>query len=309
MKITDILACPICKSSVKKVGAKLICKKNHNFHYKKGVPIMAKLNPYLEIEAKAWEDEWQKGVSKSGLVAYKNTMDVFRKLGLWEESGKAAGFIPSNSSNIVLDLGCGNGLSTSHIKGKFVVGLDLSQTQMIRAKSKFKKTNYVVGDASKLPFKTNSFDLVVAINLLHHIKNSDKVIDEVYRILKKGGKFLTVDPNLYNPIGFFGRGAVMKFGLKKVLPTIPQFALGQDERQFSKKGYYDMFNKSKFRTYRIFPHRLERIFFFVAVVFPVVSKLPFYKNLLVISTKLGNAIVKIPPFDNFCYFWKGELIK
>lgn len=309
MKIIDLLNCPVCKSEIQKHGMELVCNKKHKFKIKNGVPVMAKLNDYLENEAKAWEDEWENGVSKDGLIVYKKTMEVFRRLGLWEESGKAAGFIPTKKESIVLDLGCGNGLSTSNIKGKFVVGLDLSEVQMIRAKKKFKNTNYVVGDASNIPFKSNSFDVVVAINLLHHIPNSRKVIDEVWRILKPGGRFLTVDPNLYNPIGFIGRGMVMKFGLKKILPTIPQFALGDEERQFSKKAYYNLFTKSKFKNFKITPHRLERIFFFVGVVFPVFAKLPFYKELLIYSTKLGNLLVKIPLIDNICYFWKAELVK
>lgn len=309
MKIIELLSCPKCKTSISKSGSILICKKNHEFDFKKGVPIMEKLNPYLENEAKAWEDEWKNGVSKAGLKAYKTNMNVFKKLGLWEESGEAAGFIPSNKENVVLDLGCGNGLSTNYIKGKFVVGLDLSQVQMVRAKKRFRKINYVVGNASKLPFKSNTFDLVVAINLLHHITDSEKVLNEVYRVLKPGGKLLTVDPNLYNPIGFIGRGIVMKFKLKKLLPTIPQFALGEDERQFTKAEYYRMFGKSKFKSFKIFPHRLERLLFFSSVIFPQIEKFPFYEKMLIVSTKVGNSIVQIQPFDQFCYFWKGELTK
>ena len=79
--------------------------------------MMADLDDYLENEAHAWEDEWQKGVSKKALKVYKRNMKVFKKLGFWEESADAASEIPSQENFTVLDLGCGNGVSTNNIKG------------------------------------------------------------------------------------------------------------------------------------------------------------------------------------------------
>jgi len=308
-ELIKIMVCPNCGGNLRKVSGKLVCTKKHKFKLIGSVPVFSQLDPYLEIEAKAWEDEWRKGVSKESLNAYKVNMQVFKKLGFWEESGEAAGFIPSNKEFRVLDLGCGNGVSTANIEGSVVVGMDLSTNQMVRAKKRFKNTNYVVGDATKIPFRDNTFDLVVSINLLHHIKDSGKVLKEIHRVLKKGGKSLTVDPNLYNPIGFTGRELFKLLGLKHIFPTIPQFALGEDERQFTKSGYYSLFKKSKFKNFRIIPHRIERLLFFGSVLFPPLTKLSFFKDLLIFTSKFGNKLVQIEPFDNICYFWKAEAIK
>jgi ubiquinone/menaquinone biosynthesis C-methylase UbiE/uncharacterized protein YbaR (Trm112 family) len=305
----EILACPKCKSRFSKKSNLLICSKGHKYKLNRGVPVMADLDPYLEIEAKAWEDEWKKGVKKGALNAYNQNMQIFRKLGFWEESGEAAGFIPSQKDFRVLDLGCGNGVSSAHIKGKLVVGMDLSERQMVRAKERFKNKNFVVGDARKLPFKNNTFDLVVAINLLHHIDESNDVLKESYRVLRKGGKLLTVDPNLYNPVGYLGRGTFRLLHLKSIFPTFPQFALGEDERQFTKKQYYSMFKKSPFKNYKIIPHRIERLLFFATILIPSLSKIPGYNPLLYWVSRIGNSIVKVDPFDNICYFWIGDAEK
>lgn len=309
IKILDIMACPDCKGDLAIVGNKLVCKKKHQFESKNGLPIMAKLNSYLEVEAHAWEDEWQKGVSKNSLKAYQKNMKIFDKLKYWDESGTAARFIPSNPNFTVLDLGCGNGVSTHNIKGRTVVGLELSEKQLVRASEKFPKSNFVLGDARKLPFKKNTFDLIIAINMLHHVNDPEKVLKECYRVLKVGGKLLTVDPNLYNPVGFTGRGLFRLLHLKKFFPSFPQFALGQEEHQYSKSQYYKLFTESPFKKFNIKPHRIERIFFFASILMPSLSEIPFYETFLYQVSKLGNAVVKIPPVDQLCYFWMGELEK
>lgn len=286
-----------------------LIKQNIEYKKIKNVPIFTKLNDYQENEARAWEDEWKKNINKSFLDAYKLNMRVFEKLKFWEESGEAARFIPTDSKMTVLDIGCGNGLSTANIKGNIVVGIDLSVTQMVRAKMKWSDKYFAVADAQNLPFRNESFDYVVAINLLHHISNQNRVLDEFYRVLKKGGTLLTVDPNLTNPIGFIGRGAYKIFNLKKIFPTFPQFALGEDERQFTKGQYYDLYKNSLFKNYKIIPHRIERLFFFMSILIPILSKVPFYESLLIFVSKIGNKVVKISPFDYLCYFWIGEAKK
>ncbi len=45
-----------------------------------------------------------------------------------------------------------------------------------------------VGDAEKLPFSDNSFDVVYSFGVLHHTPNTPKAVSEVYRVLKPGGR-------------------------------------------------------------------------------------------------------------------------
>jgi len=308
--VKRIMVCPKCRSGLSERRGKLICSRGHKFEIDGTVPVMAELDPYLENEAKAWEDSWKRGVGKRALSAYKKNMKVFERLGYWEESGRAARIIKSKKNWHVLDLGCGNGFSTANIKGSVVVGMDLSRKQMVRASKRYKNTFFVVGDAACLPFRSGTFDLVVAINLFHHLRDKkEAALREAYRVLKKGGVLLAVDPNLTNPIGFTGRGLFKLLGLKKIFPTFPQFALGDDEKQFTKAQYYEFFEKSPFKKFKIIPHRIERILFFATILLPPLSKLPGYESFLVFVSRAGERIVKIPPFDHLCYFWKAEAVK
>ena len=50
----------------------------------------------------------------------------------------------------------------------------------------------------KLPFKDNTFDIIIVSMVLHHIKNTDFVISELYRILKKGGILLIREHDAYD---------------------------------------------------------------------------------------------------------------
>jgi|GEM_PF-2572280 len=307
--LLDLLLCPICGGSLKLKKYKLVCLKKHSFNIKSGVPMMVKLNKYLKKESEAWEDKWEKNISSRALKAYNYNMKIFKELGYWEETGIATRKIASKKDYTVLDLGCGNGVSTNNIKGQLVIGLDLSESQLIKAKKDFTNKQFIVGDAIKLPFKDDSFDLVLAINLLHHIPNTEKVLEECWRVLKKGGHFLSVDPNFYNPIGFIGRNLYKTLKLNKVFPSFPQFALGEEEKQFSKKSYVELFNKSPFKSFKIKPHRIERILFFSTILFPFLIDFPGYKEILLFVSKIGNKIVQYRPFDQICYFWKAEARK
>ena len=46
----------------------------------------------------------------------------------------------------------------------------------------------VVGDAHSLPFKNDSFDVVLATEVLEHLKEPQRALNEMKRVLKDGGK-------------------------------------------------------------------------------------------------------------------------
>ena len=46
----------------------------------------------------------------------------------------------------------------------------------------------------KLPYKSNKFDLVFLFHVLEHVDNEKKTIDEIYRVLKKGGQLVVSSP-------------------------------------------------------------------------------------------------------------------
>lgn len=89
----------------------------------------------------------------------------------------------------LLDIGCGTKPYQKffpHIK-KYV-GLDQADTP-----TKSKDID-VVGDALNLPFQNESFDSVLSTQTLEHVKDPQKMISEIGRILKEGGQVLLTAP-------------------------------------------------------------------------------------------------------------------
>ena len=94
-----------------------------------------------------------------------------------------------------LDIGCGSCKLTEKLglklglKYKSIYGLDTANffEQGNWNKKKNLKINYLeVKENEKYPFKENSFYLITCNMVLHHIKDLDFILKEIYRILKKG---------------------------------------------------------------------------------------------------------------------------
>lgn len=95
----------------------------------------------------------------------------------------------------ILEIGCGLGSDSRQIakKGGHVVSLDLSfnnayLTQKGATLLGLDKSKVICADAENLPFKDGSFDATYSFGVLHHTPNTKKAIDEIYRVLKPGGK-------------------------------------------------------------------------------------------------------------------------
>jgi ubiquinone/menaquinone biosynthesis C-methylase UbiE len=96
----------------------------------------------------------------------------------------------------ILDVGCGNGIFTLPFAdaGATVVGLDSSR-YLLRQNPHHK---LICGDALHLPFKDGSFDVVFEGNVLHHVEERDRVIQEMTRVSRR--HIILIEPNRYNVI-------------------------------------------------------------------------------------------------------------
>lgn len=103
----------------------------------------------------------------------------------------------------IADMGCGSGVFTSYIKKKYknarIIGVDISEGCIKRAKRDFPEIEFIFDDVEKTKFQSNYFDVVWYSGILHHFSDFLKVAKETYRILKPRGIFFSYDPNYYNP--------------------------------------------------------------------------------------------------------------
>jgi ubiquinone/menaquinone biosynthesis C-methylase UbiE len=104
----------------------------------------------------------------------------------------------------VLELGCGTGAFTSRLlkRGYNIIGLDLSDKMLLNAKTLSHKNIYVQGDMELLPFLKNKFDVIFASASLHHLPDLYRCASESFRVLRRGGRFFSIDPNGLNPLAW-----------------------------------------------------------------------------------------------------------
>lgn len=87
-----------------------------------------------------------------------------------------------------IDIGCGEGyllFRLSERKKGMLYGLDLSEGRIDTTKTHIPASFLLRGDVLSLPFPDNTFDVVFCSELLEHITNYKKVVDELIRISKK----------------------------------------------------------------------------------------------------------------------------
>jgi len=89
----------------------------------------------------------------------------------------------------LLDIGCGAGVHIKRYskKGAMCSGIDISETMIEMAKKNNPKVEFKVGTVTKLPYKTNSFDVVTCSLILDYIEDLNKAFKEINRVLKNGG--------------------------------------------------------------------------------------------------------------------------
>lgn len=107
---------------------------------------------------------------------------------------------------VVLDAGCGAGYGAEALAkagAKKVFGVDIAPNSIQYCRENYSRQNltFKIGDAARLDFRDNFFDLIVAFETIEHIKDYRQAISEFYRVLKPGGKLIISTPNkaVYSP--------------------------------------------------------------------------------------------------------------
>ncbi|HXR71599.1 class I SAM-dependent methyltransferase [Actinocrinis sp.] len=118
---------------------------------------------------------------------------------------------PVGPGDRVLDLGCGGGRHAFALlrKGADVVALDYSLAEIESVNAMFAamraqgevpadaRAVAVRGDAYKLPFPDDSFDVIVAAEVLEHLSDDERAFAELRRVLKPGGRIAVTVPRWF----------------------------------------------------------------------------------------------------------------
>jgi len=94
----------------------------------------------------------------------------------------------------ILDIGCGTGAMLDELApfGQ-VTGADFAVEALAFCRQRSDKYPLTRADARRLPFASNTFDVVTAMDIIEHIDNDKAASAEIFRVLKPGGQvYITV---------------------------------------------------------------------------------------------------------------------
>lgn len=108
-----------------------------------------------------------------------------------------------NIQGVCLDVGCSDGAITLSLCNQFdyVIGTDIDTKALERIeKTTCVNVRFISGDAMALPFENQSVDAIVCSQTYEHVPSSEKLIEEISRVIKDGGMILFSGPNKLFPI-------------------------------------------------------------------------------------------------------------
>ncbi|MFA9425619.1 methyltransferase domain-containing protein [Natronorubrum sp. A-ect3] len=136
---------------------------------------------------------------------YKYLSKVYDQINpfIWNEEMRteALELLDLENDMTVLDVGCGTGFATEGLLEHVdeIYALDQSEHQLEKAYAKFGKrappVHFHRGDAERLPFATDTFDVVWSSGSIEYWPNPILALREFRRVLKPGGQVLVVGPN------------------------------------------------------------------------------------------------------------------
>tara|TARA_B100001063_G_scaffold241595_1_gene268798 strand:- start:339 stop:1043 length:705 start_codon:yes stop_codon:yes gene_type:complete len=137
---------------------------------------------------------------------------------------------PSKNQKL-LDVACGTGdiakLFLKNVgKTSQVTCVDPNKGMIKKGKEKlsgFKNLKWIISSAEKLPFADNSFDFYTISFGLRNTRDLNKTLNEAYRVLKPGGRFLCLE---FSKIQNFSLNIFYK-NYSKIIPSLGKFIVGE----------------------------------------------------------------------------------
>jgi ubiquinone/menaquinone biosynthesis C-methylase UbiE len=193
----DCLRCPDCRAPLTATGATLTCTScAAAYPVIDGIPQLVGSRSQLNLAEVATQDHVADHYDG---VRYHRTSSVRYHEDTMEQLVELA---PPHG--VILDDGCGTGafLEFARRRGTQVdryVGIDVSRGMLGHAAKRLQVDGIdhllAQADACRLPFADDTFDVVYARALLHHLPEPAQGIQEIRRVLKPGGVAVVLDPN------------------------------------------------------------------------------------------------------------------
>lgn len=172
-----MLICPVCKQKLIKEEKRYVCDQQHSFDIAK--------QGYTNLYLKSSKHSGDNKIMVDARTAFLN-LDYYAPL-----ANELIKIIQEKKSEVIIDAGCGEGYYTNLIQKQTnadIYGFDLSKDALKYAARQNKEIHYYLSSIFDIPMIDESCDLL--LNVFAPLAN-----DEFYRLIKKGGYLIKVDPH------------------------------------------------------------------------------------------------------------------
>lgn len=192
---------------------------------------------------------YDKGQATEEFTRWSENYDrcILQKL-LFEPSHKAIiARIRAQSTDAprrILDIGCGTGVFAARIRQAMpeakVWGIDLVSGMLTKGAQRWQShaghIAPIQGDSERLPFASDSFDVVTCANSFHHYPHQDRAVAEMFRVLRPGGRLMLVDGYRDAPWGWF----IYDVCVAKVEGSVHHASRSRFQTLFQEAGFHDI---------------------------------------------------------------------
>ena len=228
-EILNYVRCPLCKKELVVNKGQLVCQycdRKFSILNSNTISLLPESILSGKLSLERWERLYQKQFENG---SYREAAKNYQRDYLEDtiaQLNEAKTIIPST---IFLEIGCGQMFLGQEIakKAKLVIGIDFSPTALKIADKVFQKQeikNYllILGDIQQMPIKEKSVDLIYGGGVIEHFKNTQKCVNELYRVLKTGGAS-------FNTVPYLNIGALT---YRQIWGNIPNFPVLKQLAEF-----------------------------------------------------------------------------
>jgi ubiquinone/menaquinone biosynthesis C-methylase UbiE/uncharacterized protein YbaR (Trm112 family) len=223
----QFLQCTKCQSAIEYKDTHLSCVKcKAVYPIKNGIPdMLVGASEDLRLTIAKWNkiyvDKWENGTINADYAFYMQTYfdDIFRQVGE----------VANYKDSVYLEIGCGTFFFGREIAKdcSVVIGVDICESSLEIAKKLLDErniSNYLLlkADILDMPIKNESIDLLYGGGVIEHFPDTQKSVNEIYRVLSPGGVS-------YNTVPWLNIGALT---YRQVWGNIPNFPVLKQAAEF-----------------------------------------------------------------------------
>jgi len=248
----SILCCPVCGNGLDphELGRQeYICQCGSVYCPQDGIPVMIPLNLDEEWVTKAKKDKTTLDIffterlqkHNEWWIPYNEYREILMHYDFQVWRRPVVDYIVANHPDLtcILDAGGGHGWFLDKLLEKYpnAQGHNVDLSSVVVANGlkchKNKRIYGYAGSITHLPFVDESFDVILAIEVIEHLRDISGFIKSAYKKLKKGGSICVTTPNPESFVMWFE-----VYGFERLKNIIRPF-LGKQKIQLHKYGYLD----------------------------------------------------------------------